>query len=47
MTFHGVPDIKHPWINTDPDKFRAYKDHLKAEDCRVIALRGLEGMALR
>jgi len=18
MTFHGVPDIKHPWVNTDP-----------------------------
>ena len=42
MTFHGVPDIKHPWVNTTPEKFESYLEHLKAEGCRVIALRDLE-----
>ncbi len=41
MTFHGVPDIKHPWVNTDPLKFEQYLDYLKQEGCRVIALRDL------
>jgi hypothetical protein len=41
MTFHGVPDIKHPWVNTDPVKFEAYMQHLKAEGCKVIAMRDL------
>lgn len=41
MTFHGVPDIKHPWVNTDPAKFESYLEHLKAEGCRVVALRDL------
>jgi peptidoglycan/xylan/chitin deacetylase (PgdA/CDA1 family) len=41
MTFHGVPDIKHPWVNTDPAKFESYMQHLKAEGCKVIALRDL------
>jgi len=39
MTFHGVPDIKHPWVNTDPAKFESYMQHLKDESCTVIALR--------
>lgn len=41
MTFHGVPDLKHPWVNTDPAKFESYLKHLKDEGCRVIALRDL------
>ena len=41
MTFHGVPDIKHPWVNTDPAKFESYLAHLKEQGCRVIALRDL------
>lgn len=39
ITFHGVPDIKHPWVNTDPAKFESYMQHLKAEGCKVVALR--------
>ena len=35
MTFHGVPDIKHPWVNTDPAKFESYMEHLKAEGVRL------------
>ena len=42
MTFHGVPDIKHPWVNTAPEKFEAYIKHLKDSGCRVIALRDLK-----
>ena len=41
MTFHGVPDIKHPWVNTDPAKFEGYLQHLKDEGCTVIAMRDL------
>lgn len=41
MTFHGVPDIKHPWVNTDPAKFESYMAHLKQAGCKVIALRDL------
>ena len=41
MTFHGVPDIKHPWVNTDPAKFESYLQHLKDTGCKVIALREL------
>lgn len=41
MTFHGVPDIKHPWVNTDPAKFVSYLRHLKEAGCKVIALRDL------
>ena len=39
MTFHGVPDIKHPHVNTDPAKFEIYMQHLKDEGCKVIAMR--------
>lgn len=39
MTFHGVPDIKHPWVNTAPAKFESYMQHLKNEGCKVIAMR--------
>lgn len=41
MTFHGVPDIKHPWVNTEPKKFKNYMEHLKKSGCRVISLRDL------
>ena len=41
MTFHGVPDVQHPWVNTAPKKFEAYMKHLKDSGCRVIALRDL------
>jgi peptidoglycan-N-acetylglucosamine deacetylase len=41
MTFHGVPDIKHPWVNTDPAKFESYMNYLKEQGCQVIAMRAL------
>jgi peptidoglycan-N-acetylglucosamine deacetylase len=39
LTFHGVPDIEHPWVNTDQKKFMQYMNYLKANDFKVIALR--------
>lgn len=47
MTFHGVPDIKHPWVNTDPAKFERYMNHLKEQGCRVIALRDVATLTAR
>lgn len=41
LTFHGVPDRQHPWVNTEPALFEQYLEHLKAEGCTVIALRDL------
>jgi len=43
ITFHGVPDIRHPWVNTDPAKFEAYMGALQASGCKVIAMRDLAG----
>lgn len=41
LTFHGVPDIRHPWVNTEPARFEAYMAALKASGCKVIAMRDL------
>ena len=41
ITFHGVPDIRHPWVNTEPAKFEAYVAALKEAGCQVIAMRDL------
>ena len=41
MTFHGVPDVKHPWVSTDREKFEKYMTYLKENDFHVIALRDL------
>ncbi len=40
--FHGVPDPVHPWVDFDPDIFRAFMAFLKKNEFRVIALRDLE-----
>lgn len=42
LQFHGVPDVAHPWVHTDPEEFKKYMDYLKAEEYEVIALRDLE-----
>lgn len=41
LTFHGVPDLDHPWVDTTPDDFSAYVAHLRDNDFSVIALRDL------
>ena len=42
LQFHGVPDVKHPWVHTPPENFRRYVSYLKDHEYRVIALRELE-----
>jgi hypothetical protein len=39
FTFHGVPDITHPWASISPDEFRAFLLYLKRNGYRVVALR--------
>ena len=41
ITFHGVPDIKHPWVSTDRKKFERYMAYLKDNKFNVVALRDL------
>ncbi len=40
-TFHGVPDINHPWVDTPPAVFEKMMRHLKVQGIRGIALRDL------
>ncbi len=42
LQFHGVPDKAHPWVNTDPQKFKQFMQYLKENDFTVIALGDLE-----
>lgn len=44
LQFHGVPDRDHPWVHTDPARFREYMQYLKTNAFRVIALRDLEAL---
>ena len=41
LTFHGVPALDHPWVNTFPDDFKVYMDFLNDHGFTVIALRDL------
>ncbi len=41
LTFHGVPDIEHSWVHTEPAQFEAYMAYLAENDYSVIALRDL------
>ena len=41
LTFHGVPDVEHPWVHTEPAQFEAYMAYLAENDYSVIALRDL------
>ncbi len=41
LTFHGVPDLDHPWVHTEPAAFRNYMDYLRDDGHTVISLRGL------
>jgi len=42
LQFHGVPDVKHPWVHTPPENFRLYMAYLKDHGYRALALRDLE-----
>ena len=39
LQFHGVPDEKHPWVNTPPAAFREYMTYLKQNGYHTLALR--------
>jgi len=41
IQFHGVPDLAHPWVNTDPAMFEACMKHLATNGYTVIAMRDL------
>ena len=41
LTFHGVPALEHPWVDTSPEQFKTYMDYLRDKNCTVIALRDL------
>ncbi|MGH9766939.1 MAG: polysaccharide deacetylase family protein [Blastocatellia bacterium] len=41
LQFHGVPDEKHPWVNTPPAAFREYMMYLKRNGYHTLALRDL------
>ncbi|MCW5980287.1 MAG: polysaccharide deacetylase family protein [Bryobacteraceae bacterium] len=45
LQFHGVPDVKHPWVHTPPEMFERYMRRLRAKGFRGIAMRDLEGVA--
>lgn len=42
LTFHGVPDLDHPWVHTEPAMFERYMQVLYDRQCTVIALRDLK-----
>jgi len=39
----GVPDTKHPWVNTTPEKFESDLQLLKTEGCKVVLCDEFEG----
>ena len=41
MTFHGVPDLEHPWVDTAPAKFEKYLEYLKEQGCTVVSVRDM------
>ena len=41
LTFHGVPDLDHPWVHTEPNLFERCVAHLRDNDFTVVALRDL------
>lgn len=42
LALHGVPDLDHAWVNTDPDVFERYIAYLADNGFTVIALRDLK-----
>jgi len=41
LCFHGVPDMEHPGVGTDPDLFEDMVEYLKDNNYKVIAMRDL------
>ena len=41
LTFHGVPETEHPWVDTPRERFEEFMKHLYEHDYKVIAVRDL------
>ena len=41
LTFHGVPALEHPWVNTSPEQFEKYMQYMKDNTFQVISLGAL------
>ncbi len=41
LQFHGVPDLVHPWVHTDPGLFEQCMNYLKENRYEVLAMREL------
>ncbi|WP_308992376.1 polysaccharide deacetylase family protein [Mariniflexile litorale] len=41
LTFHGIPDMEHPWVNTPPRLFKEYLKYLSDHKFKVISLKDL------
>ena len=39
LTYHGVPDIAHPWCSTPPEMFRKHLDALRDLGLPVLSMR--------
>ncbi len=46
LTFHGVPDIEHPWVHTAPEMFETYMAYLADNGYTAIALCSLSNYIL-
>jgi peptidoglycan/xylan/chitin deacetylase (PgdA/CDA1 family) len=42
LQYHGVPDVAHPWVHTDPELFKKCMTYLKEQGFRTMALGDLE-----
>jgi len=42
LQFHGVPDIAHPWVSTDPGLFEQCMDYLEKAGVKVISMKDLD-----
>lgn len=41
LQFHGVPDVAHDWVTTEPAAFEKYMRELQARGARTMAVRDL------
>lgn len=41
ITLHGVPDIQHPHVSIDVERFVRLLDYLQKQNCTVISMSGL------
>ena len=42
LQFHGVPDVAHPWVDTDPDNFILFMNYLEEKNFKVIPFKDID-----